>query len=261
VTATRNGHAVAQDALAGLAARLTDPGDRERYAAVLSYVQRLPPTDEFRQLVDLMGSLTLLSQHIPDAIAEFLEAFRQESKASGEYYARVDERLASLPQEIAAGVDPGAIAKAMSESFRQQIAASGLRDSIALLDASAKETKAAAGEIWAMLKPVTQDSKKVAAAISAELTKLIAASRQVQEHNARLVEQERQASWLWIGTAAMVVFLAEGACGLLFEKWQTADFLAHLDAQIQRVQTPAVPAPAPVKPGTTKPQSQRRKIQ
>jgi hypothetical protein len=84
-----NGHArtepaaSAQEALISLAARLTDPGDRERYAAVLSYVQRLPPTDEFRQLVDLMGSLTLLGQHIPDAMAEFLETFRQERKVPG----------------------------------------------------------------------------------------------------------------------------------------------------------------------------------
>ena len=104
MTPNGNGHAgtktpeVARDALAGLAARLTDPGDRERYAAVLSYVQLLPPTDEFRQLVDLMGSLTLLGQHIPDAMAEFLEAFRQETKAAAECNARMDERLARLPK-------------------------------------------------------------------------------------------------------------------------------------------------------------------
>ena len=89
MTPNLNGHArtepaaSAQEALISLAARLTDPGDRERYAAVLSYVQRLPPTDEFRQLVDLMGSLTLLGQHIPNAMAEFLETFRQERKVPG----------------------------------------------------------------------------------------------------------------------------------------------------------------------------------
>ena len=35
--------ASAQEALVSLASRLTDPGDRERYAAVLSYVQGLRP--------------------------------------------------------------------------------------------------------------------------------------------------------------------------------------------------------------------------
>jgi len=266
VTPNGNGHAgtktpeVARDALAGLAARLTDPGDRERYAAVLSYVQCLPPTDEFRQLVDLMGSLTLLGQHIPDAMAEFLEAFRQETKAAAECNARMDERLASLPRDIAAGVDPAAIAKKMSESFRQQIAASGLRESAALLDVAAKESRAAAGEVSATLNPATQDFKRVVATIAAELAKLITASRQVQDHNARLMEQERRASWLWIVGGVLVVFLVGWLCGLVFEKGQTTDFLAHLDTQIQRIQTPAVPAPAMVKlpPGTTKTQSQRR---
>jgi hypothetical protein len=105
-----NGHAgtkppaSAQEALISLAARLTDPGDRERYAAVLSYVQRLPPTDEFRQLVDLMGSLTLLGQHIPDAMAEFLEAFRQENKAPGSAadYAGVGAMVSSELAKLAA---------------------------------------------------------------------------------------------------------------------------------------------------------------
>ena len=207
-----------------------------------------------------MGSLTLLGQHIPDAMAEFLEAFRQETKAAAECNARVEDRLARLPQEIAAGVDPAAIAKKMSESFRQQIAASGLRESAALLDVAAKESRAAAGEVSATLNPATQDFKRVVATIAAELAKLITASRQVQDHNARLMEQERRASWLWIVGGVLVVFLVGWLCGLVFEKGQTTDFLAHLDTQIQRIQTPAVPAPAMVKlpPGTTKTQSQRR---
>ena len=245
MTPTLNGHASPQDALTALAARLTDPGDRERYAAVLSYVQRLPPTDEFRQLVDLMGSLTLLSQHIPDAMAEFLETFREESKAAGEYRAGLEERLAQLPKEIAAGVDPGTIAKAMSESFRQQIAASGLRDSVALLDAVSKGTKAMAGEMSATLKPATRDFKSVAATISTELAKLIAASKQVQQHNAQLIEQERQASWLWSGAIALAFFLVGGACGIFFEKGQTTDVLNHMQAQIEHMQTPMVPAAEP----------------
>ena len=109
----------------------------------------------------------------------------------------------------------------MSESFRQQIAASGLGDSTALLDVAAKESKATAREISATLKPVTQDFRRVGATISMELAKLITASRQVQDHNARLIEQERQASWLWIVAAAVVVFVAGGFCRLLFEKGQT----------------------------------------
>jgi hypothetical protein len=42
----------------------------------------------------------------------------------------------ALPQEIKDGVDPDEIADAMSEHFRQQIAASGLQETAALLNQS-----------------------------------------------------------------------------------------------------------------------------
>ena len=273
MTPTLNGHTgskppgAAQGSLAALAGRLTDPEDRETYAALISYFDSLPPGDDLSQFARLLGFLTLLGQHIPDAMAEFLEAFREETKAAAECNARVEDRLAGLPKEIAAGVDPGEIAKKMSESFRQQIAASGLRESAALLDAAAKETRALAGEVTATLKPALQEFRRVASTVAAELAKLVTASRQVQDHNARLMEQERRASWLWIVVVTLVVFLAGGLCGLLFEKGQTTDALAvmgdriqRMDAQIQRIQTPAAPAPAMVKlpPGTTQTQSQRR---
>jgi hypothetical protein len=91
VTPTLNGHvetkppaaATAQDVLAGLAARLTDPDDREAYAALISYFDSLPPGDDLAQIAKLLGFLTLLGQHIPDAMAEFLETFRQERKVPG----------------------------------------------------------------------------------------------------------------------------------------------------------------------------------
>jgi len=63
------------------------------------------------------------------------------------------------------------------------------------------------------------------------------------------MEQERRASWLWIVAVAVVVFLVGGLCGLLFGQGQTPEALAvmgdriqRMDAQIQRIQTPAAPA-------------------
>jgi hypothetical protein len=249
VTATLNGHAgtKAPDAFASLAARLTDPQDRETYAALLSYVRSLPPSDEFRQLADMLGLLSLLAQHVPDALAEFLEALRQETKASSQHHAEIEDRLASLPQEIAAGVDAGAIAKAMGESFRQQLAATGLRETAALLNGSINEIKAVSGQIAAAFKPVPQQYKGLGETISAELQKLAAASARLQEHNARLIVQERETGWLWKGLLAVVVFLAGGVCGIFFEKGQTTDLLTHIGTQIQRIQTSVVPMASPPK--------------
>jgi hypothetical protein len=55
-------------ALSSLAARLTEPEDRETYAALMSYFNSLPEHDEMFRLVELLGLLTLAGQHIPDAI-------------------------------------------------------------------------------------------------------------------------------------------------------------------------------------------------
>src|SRR5271166_5722236 len=161
MTPLSNGHggtkppALAQDPLASLAGRLTDLQDREKYAALISYVHALPPTDELRQLVDMLGLLSLLAQRVPDALAEFLAELRAQTTAVGEYHTQLDGRLARLPHEIAAGVDASAIAKAMSESFRQQLAATRLQDATALLHLSAKEIKALTANLATAVRPAT----------------------------------------------------------------------------------------------------------
>lgn len=228
-------------ALVDLAARLTEPQDRETFAGLISYFDSLPAGDELLRLAQFLGLLSLLGQRVPEAVRDLLEELREQTKASSEYRAQVDWRLARLPHEIAEGVDAGAIAKAMSESLRQQIAATGLQDATALLNASAREIKALSGQMSVTLKPVTQEYRSISATISAELTKLATASRHVQEHNARLILQERSRSWQWQGLLALVLFLAGGLCGIAIEKRQTADDLTNINAQIQRIQTPQVP--------------------
>jgi hypothetical protein len=251
MTPLLNGHgetkplALAQDPLASLAGRLTDLQDREKYAALRSYVHALPPTDEFRQVVDMLGLLSLLAQRVPDALAEFLAELRAQTTAVGEYHTKLDGRLARLPHEIAAGVDASAIATAMSENFRQQLAATGLQDTTALLNLSAKEIKAVATNFAAALKPVTQEYKGISATISAELGKLTAASRHLQEHNARMIVQERSNAWLWQGLLGLVLLLAGCLCGIVLETRQTTDVLSNIGAQLERIQRPPAPMVSP----------------
>ncbi|HWF48101.1 MAG TPA: hypothetical protein VG168_13920, partial [Bryobacteraceae bacterium] len=74
-------------ALADLAARLTNPEDRETYAALVSYFDSLPPGDELFRLAQLLGLLSLLGQRVPDAINEFLTELRDQTAAAAEYRA------------------------------------------------------------------------------------------------------------------------------------------------------------------------------
>ena len=234
-----NGHPERKpDPLAGLAARLTEAQDRETYAAVLSYVRSLPPSDEFRRLVELLGLLSLLGQRIPDALTEFMKELRAQTKAAGEYHGKLDARLASLPQEFSAGVDSAAIARAMSEAFRQQIAASGLQDTAALLKTSVGEVQALSGQLAAALKPVNLQYKTIGATLSTDLASLTKASADLRDHNSTLVSRSRNDSWGLMICVVTVFFLVGGLFGIWFEKGQTLDLLSDMNRQIQRIHTP-----------------------
>ena len=172
----------APNVISSLADRLTNTQDRETYSSLMCYLNRLPPGDEFRQLAELLGLLSLLGQRIPDALAEFLDEFRSKAKAEAEYCAKVEARLANLPKDIADGIDPAAVAKAMSESFRQQLAVSGLQETASLLKAAVITLKSLSGEVSTELKPLS-------ATFSDETKKLLASVRQIEDENARLLKQ------------------------------------------------------------------------
>jgi hypothetical protein len=182
-----------------------------------------------------------MGQRIPEAAAELLAELRAQTKAAGEYHRQVDVRLASLPQEIASGVDVGAIAETMSEAFRQQLAATGLRDSAVSLDSASRATKALAGQIFGTLKPASEDLKALTATISTELVRLAEASSEIQRHNHRLILRDRSQRWVWQGVAALALFLFGGLAGIVMEKRETTNVLTNMASQIERVQTPVSP--------------------
>jgi hypothetical protein len=236
VTPTLNGHADPKpDALVSLADRLTDPQDRATYAALISYFDSLPPGDDLLRLAELFGLLSLLGQRLPDAFAEFLSELRVQTRTSADYCARVDERLGKLPHEIAAGVDPDAISKSMSESFRQQLAAVGLHDTAGLLRAAARDISALAAHISASLKPVAQQYKDVAVTLSNDLQKLEAASQQLQHHNAKLIHHGRTSVWVWQGLLAVALLLFGGLCGIVLEERKTVALVHEISSHIPSV--------------------------
>lgn len=98
----------------------------------------MPPNDESVKIAQLFGFLTLIGRELPESLAEERKqlrdmlskaytALQQEIKTNAGYHEQLNQRLSKLPEELAAGVRPADIAKAMSEAFRQQIAATGLQ--------------------------------------------------------------------------------------------------------------------------------------
>ena len=73
-------------------------------------------------------------------------------------------------------------------------------------------------------------------------------NRKCGEHLAQIGLILPPGKWqAWLGMLALVLFLSGGLCGIEMEKRQTADELTAINSQMERVQTPQVPAMAPKK--------------
>jgi vacuolar-type H+-ATPase subunit E/Vma4 len=94
--------------------------------------------------LEAMGILALLTRHTPKDIAdererlqELLEAHQQHSESAQQnilgYVHELESRLAELPSEIEAGLDPKQIAEMLGESLRQHFLRSGVQDAVSAL--------------------------------------------------------------------------------------------------------------------------------
>jgi hypothetical protein len=220
-----------------MAGRLIDPLDRETYAALVSYVNSLPPGDELIRLLEMLGLLSAVGQRIPDALGEFLQELRDQTKAVATYHGQVDTRLAALPQEIASGIDPAEIAKAMSESFRQQLRQTGLLDTAQLLKVATDTMNGLSADLTTSLKPAAAEYRGLTATIAGEVKKLDAAATVMEQHNARLITREKSNWWMFLAAAVFAAFLAGGVAGILLEKRQMASFMSNIDSRIDALQT------------------------
>lgn len=205
--------------LAELTARLVNAEDRERFAQLVTYAHSLPDGDEFRQLMELLGLVSLLGQRIPEAAGELLIELRQLSRATGEQNARIEARLAALPGEVVQGVNVAELAAGLSELLRQSLAKLGLRESIQVLESASKALNGVAGELSANLAPAARQIRTVTTSVSTEVAKLNAAAVQLQKASAELAAHgqfSRGFLQVWL---ALGLFLAGGFAGIfLWEK-------------------------------------------
>ena len=118
-------------------ARLVPEELQAAYYRVLAHTRTLSPDDEMLRILEAMGILALLTRHTPKDIAdereriqEMLDAHLQFSDEAQEkmlgYVHFIEGRLAELPSEIEAGLDPQQIAKILGESLRQHFVESGV---------------------------------------------------------------------------------------------------------------------------------------
>src|SRR5579862_822361 len=120
--------ASAPDNLFDAIAKLLEPGQREYFYQRMLYFRQLRPEDELLRLVEAIGLLALLIREAPHAVAReraqlaqlletSLATIHAAGKAGQAYQQQLDGRLARLPADLAQGISPEAIARAMTESL------------------------------------------------------------------------------------------------------------------------------------------------
>jgi DNA repair exonuclease SbcCD ATPase subunit len=267
MSSTANGLARSEkDPLLSLAQRLPEAQDREWYGALVSYIHSLQPTDELVKIAELFGFLTLMANKLPDAIAdeqnklrnylsEAYEKLQQEIKTNASYHQKLNERLSQLPAEIAAGVKPDAIAKAMSESFRQQILKTGLQEAQTVLTSATSDLKTTTKALDAAIEPITKRYDNLALTVEKQATRLDSVGSQlartadtIQSKNEQLMAEVRSWHGIWVVTASVAILLVGFFCGTTWEQRNVGDLVVSLQNQIAQLQqalkTPAAPSPA-----------------
>jgi len=258
-----------QDALANLATRIPDPQDRQWFAEIVSYVQSLPPTDEFVKVAQLFGFLTLIGRELPAHLEEerkqfrklLLEAhaeFKKQVQTNANYHDQLAERLNRLPQEIANGVKPDDIAKAMAESFRQQIAATGIEETKTLLSAATSDLKRITHELDKAVRPISDryssvavQIEKQAAEIGSQSGKLLRTAESLQAKNSELIREMRSLEWYWYVAVALILVLLGGVVGAMWEHRNVGDLVSDLQQQIAQLEQIVKTQQQPAQPSTT----------
>jgi hypothetical protein len=157
-------------------ARLVPDELQAAYYRVLAHTRGLSPDDEMLRILEAMGILALLTRHTPKDIADereqlqvLLEAHQHHSEQAQQnmlgYVHELDSRLAELPGEIEAGLDPKQIAKMLGESLRQHFLSSGVQDTVRALQTTSAAMTGAQKELSAALRTLSDSQGGVVAQV------------------------------------------------------------------------------------------------
>ena len=196
------------------------PSELQReYYRVLAHTRSLNPDDEMLKILEAMGILALVTRHTPADIAaereriqEMLDLHLQFSDEAQqkmlEYVHLIEGRLAGLPSEIEAGLDPQQIAKILGESLRQHFMSSGVSETVAALQATSTAMGNTQKQLIGALRNLTDSDGGVAARVESANRRIV----QTLEHRTKVLDEllhefktDLLRIWIPLATAATML--------------------------------------------------------
>lgn len=239
-------------------ARLVPKELQAAYYRVLAHTRTLSPDDEMLRILEAMGILALLTRHTPKDIAdererfqELLELHRQFADEAQQkmldYVQELESRIAGLPSEIRAGLDPKQIAKILGESLRQHFLQSGIPDTVKALQATNSAMTSAQKKLSAALHTLSDSHGGVVAQVERANNRIeYSLESRAKTFDALLHEWKSDLLRIWIPMVVAASMLIGLFGGMEIQGCRdTASTAPTIPTAVQ-----AVPSAAPAESGT-----------
>lgn len=215
-------------------AELLPAEQRASWYRDMAHLRRLPADDELLRIARAMGFLALITRQVPVAIAQEREklmaalehaisstnAARQDTIR---FHREVENRLATMPQEIAEGVNPAALAAILAESLRQQFAQTGLPETAQALAVIGKTTAQTAIEFDHSSRQLLNDCRNTSKRFNdalADMREMIGDATEVAKEAAQTLTNTflREYKWsvLMLCTSALMLGFS---LGIIWHRW------------------------------------------
>jgi hypothetical protein len=238
------------------------PEVRADYYREMRHLRSLPENDEMLRIIRAMQFLGVLifdaplrtaaeNEKLKEMFAEAFGTLHKVLQSIQTQQTQIDQRLAQLPDTVAAGLKPAAIAASINESLRQLFLQSTIPETASALAVTSAQIKKSnveliqtARELSDIHREIVGETRQAIASLKSESSEL----RKEAANSKHVFDRGKRVSF----SATMIMGLS---AGLALEYWFQRSFFPPT-AQI--VCAPTLPAP-PVKPPTSKmPQTKLR---
>jgi len=230
IAASPNGDADFIDEIA----ELLPPEQRGSWYRDMAHLRRLPADDELLRIARAMGFLALITRQAPVEIAQEREkltaALEQAISSTNSaredtirFHREVEKRLATMPQEIAEGVNPAALAAILAESLRQQFVVSGLPETAQALTVIGRTNAQTATEFDRSSRQLLSDCRNTSKRFSdafADMREMIDHTTEAAKEAAEALTKTflREYRWSVLMLCASALMLGF-SLGIIWHRW------------------------------------------
>jgi hypothetical protein len=232
---------------------------RADYYRELAHCRQLPENDEMLRILRAMQFLVVLIEQAPERVAaereqlgevlgRAIESIRVTHEAGIAYQKQLETRIAKLPDEIARGISPEAIAAKIGESLRQEFQHTGMPAVTEAIGAQAATMRRASKELSEALGEFAHPTKGAAPRVKETLSSMKANLESAADHIRTQMNGLGRQLYETIAVFCVAALIIGFFAGIFYDRW--LDTPAQPQSAPPAVQSispsssPAMPAPS-----------------